>query len=415
MKKNVWIMNHYASGMFFNKGGRHYNFAKYLKQSGYTPILFCANSKHNATGCFFETDALWHEHHAEEIDVPFVFVKARAYTSNGKQRILNMIDFYLNVKKAAKEYASTHGKPDIIYASSVHPLTLVAGIQLAKYFKVKCICEMRDRWPKAIVEYSNRWNDTNPLIKLLYHGEKWIYKKADNLIFTVEGCYQYIIDQGWEKEIPREKVHYINNGVDLEVYPYNKEHFQVDDADLKNPDIFKVIYTGSIRKVNNLGLLLDAAKEIKNPQIKFLIWGSGNEQSMLEQRLVDENITNVTFKGRVEKKYIPYIVSNADLNLVHSSPTSVAVYGPSLNKLFEYLAAERPVLVDYPINYNPVITFAAGTDISDPTAKNIASEIERYTGMSSEEIVTFCENAKRASQEFDFKNLTKKLINVIEK
>ena len=68
---------------------------------------------------------------AEEIGVPFVFVQARTYTGNGKQRILNMMDFYRNVKKVASEYAAKHGKPDIIYASTVHPLTLVAGIHLA--------------------------------------------------------------------------------------------------------------------------------------------------------------------------------------------------------------------------------------------------------------------------------------------
>ena len=30
--KKIWIMNHYAGGMFFQKGGRHYYFAKYLKK-----------------------------------------------------------------------------------------------------------------------------------------------------------------------------------------------------------------------------------------------------------------------------------------------------------------------------------------------------------------------------------------------
>lgn len=31
MKKNVWIMNHYATDMILNKGGRHYNFIENLK------------------------------------------------------------------------------------------------------------------------------------------------------------------------------------------------------------------------------------------------------------------------------------------------------------------------------------------------------------------------------------------------
>ena len=282
MNTNIWILNHYASDMYFDQGGRHYNFAKNLRRAGYAPVIFGANSKHGKPECFLETDALWEERIAEEIDTPFVFVRARTYTGNGKQRVLNMIDFYRNVKKAAKEYAAQHGRPDVIFASSVHPLTLVAGIQLAKQFGVKCVCEVRDLWPESIVVYSDRFTKDNPLIKLLYRGEKWIYKKADALVFTMEGAYDYIAEQGWEKEIPRSKVHYINNGVDLEQFDYNKEHFRVEDPDLNDPNIFKVVYTGSIRRVNNLGLLLDAAKCVKDPRVTLLVWGGGDERETLD-------------------------------------------------------------------------------------------------------------------------------------
>lgn len=74
--------------------------------------------------------------------------------------------------------------------------------------------------------------------------EKWIYTKADAVVFTVEGAYDYIKEQHWEKEVPRSKVYYINNGVDLELFDYNKEHFRVEDKDLDDPEIFKVVYTG---------------------------------------------------------------------------------------------------------------------------------------------------------------------------
>lgn len=125
--KKIWIMNHYATDTFFDHGGRHYYFAKYLKRMGYEPVIFGSNAVHGEPELYFPDPSLWHEHRAEDIDVPYVFVRSRAYSGNGKQRILNMVDFYRNVQKAAKEYAQIHGKPDVIVASSVHPLTLVAG------------------------------------------------------------------------------------------------------------------------------------------------------------------------------------------------------------------------------------------------------------------------------------------------
>lgn len=117
----------------------------------------------------------------------------------------------------------------------------------------------------------------------------------------MEGAYDYIVQQGWEKEIPRSKVHYVNNGVDLETFHYNREHFQVEDPDLQDPETFKVVYTGSIRLVNNLGLLLDAAKKVTDPRVRFLIWGDGDERERLEQRVRDEGIGKWCSKARMGK------------------------------------------------------------------------------------------------------------------
>lgn len=414
MRKNVWIWNHYATNTYFDKGGRHYNFAKYLKKAGYEPVVFGSNAKHGKPETFYSNIRLWQEHMAEEIGVPFVFVRSRTYGDNGKQRVLNMIDFYRNVKKTAKEYAALHGKPDVIYASSVHPLTLVAGIQVAKHFGVKCICEVRDLWPESIVAFSSRFTKSNPLIRLLYRGEKWIYEKADALIFTMEGAYDYIVDQGWEKDIPRSKVHYINNGVDLEKFLYNQEHYQVSDADLRNPEQFNVVYTGSIRRVDHLGMLLDAAKLVTNPRIRFLIWGDGNERGAMERRVQEEQISNVVFKGLVEKKYIPNIVMQSDVNLAHLEGKSLFRYGISVNKLFEYLAAEKPILFDLFASYNPVERFQAGIVLQQQTPKTIAAAVDAMSHMSPAEIDGFCKGAKAGAEAYSFSSLTNMLIDVIE-
>lgn len=413
MKKNVWIMNHYAGSMYFSQGGRHYSFAKYLKRAGYEPVIFCANSRHGTPEPWFPNEALWHEHIAEELEVPFLFVRARTYMGNGKQRLLNVLDFYRNVKKAAKEYAAAHGKPDVIYASSVHPLTLVAGLSLAKCFGVECICEMRDLWPESIVAYGIAGLH-NPAVIALRQLEKWIYKKADEVVFTMEGAYDYIVERGWEKDVPRSKVHYINNGVDLEQFDYNKIHFLVEDTVLNDPDTFKVAYTGSIRKVNNLGLLLDASKCVKNPRIQFLIWGDGDERKVLEQRVQEECISNVTFKGSVEKKYVPSIVSHADLNFAHNTFSSLFRFGISFNKLFDYFAAGRPVLCDFPCPYNPAITYRAGIEVLTAQPQQIAKAIDAMAALPEQEWQIYSANARRAAENYDFKQLTEKVISIIE-
>lgn len=412
MKTNIWILNHYASGMYFDCGGRHYNFAKYLRRAGYAPVIFSANSKHGKAERFLETDTLWEEHIAEEIDTPFVFVRARTYTGNGKQRVLNMIDFYRNVKKAAKEYAAQHGKPDVIYASSVHPLTLLAGLQLAKHFGVKCVCEVRDLWPESIVSFGIA-GPYNPAVLALRRLEKWIYKNAGAVVFTMEGAYDYIVEQGWENEIPRSKVYHINNGVDLEQFDYNTEHFRVDDPDLDDPNTFKVVYTGSIRKANGLGILVDAAKAIRDPRIKILVWGEGDEREELTRRVDEEGLTNIVFKGKVEKKYVPSIVSRADLNLIHWGEVHMIQYGVSYNKLFDYMAAGRPIFSTVRPGYSIWEKYDCGRDTEDSRPEPLAHELEKMAALPPEDLSRLGRNARKGAEDYDFRVLTQKLLNVI--
>lgn len=419
MDKTVWIMNHYASHMLFDKGGRHYWFAKYLDRAGYKPVVFCANIQNTKTNeRYIDTEELWAVKEAEEIHTPFVYVKARKYQGNGKQRVLNMFDFYRNVKKTAMEYSKKYGKPDVILASSVHPLTMVAGIQLAKKFGVKCICEVRDLWPEAIVAYSKRIKKNSIPAKIMYAGEKWIYKKAAAVIFTQEGGPDYVCEHGWDKKhggpIDNEKLFHINNGVDLEAFDENLMSFPYVDEDLDNPNLYKVVYCGAIRRINNLGLIVDAAKLITNSKIKFVIFGSGDELESLKQRVVNEKITNVVFKGRVNKQFIPSIDSKADLNVVHWEMNPLLRVGESYNKSFEYFAAGKPVFYTVRPGYSIVEKYHGGrlTDGFEP--KDIAAGIQKMAEMSNEERAEMAVNARKTAEVYDFKNLTKILIDIIE-
>lgn len=413
MKKNVWIMNHYANNHFYNKGGRHYWFAENLIRRGYKPTVFCANTRHNSDEIIEVEES---KYVIKESDgIPFVFVKTSPYKKNGINRINNMISFYRNLFPATKNYIKTHGKPDVILASSVHPLTLVAGIKLARRFDIPCICEVRDLWPESIVAYGAL--KRNSLIaKMLYLGEKWIYQKADSIIMTWEGGIEYIIDQGWENEIELKKINHISNGVVIDTFDKNSEQYKLTDSDLDCNDYKNIVYAGSIRKVNNIGMLLDAAKIIQNQgkeDIRFLIFGSGDESESLKRRCERENIDNVIFKGRVEKKYVPSILKKSYINILHNSSTSLDKYGQSQNKLFEYLAAGNCIVQTYTTGYSICNKFKCGISAPVQNAEEIAKAI--IVASSDDEKNTLMGiNAREAAYQFDFNNLTEKLINIIE-
>lgn len=418
MKKNVWILNHYAAGMHYSSGGRHYWFAKYLKREGYEPVIFCANTKHGIREHYVNTSDLWTVLHDEDIDVPFVLVRSSLYASNGIDRVLNMVNFYRNVQRVAKRYAREHGKPDIIYASSVHPLTLVAGIRLAKHFGVKCICEVRDLWPEAIVAYSSRIKRDSLFAKAMYAGEHWIYVHSDALIFTQEGGLDYVREKGWDLEhggrVDMCKAHHINNGVDLEAFDENLCEHPYPDEDMDNSDIIKVVYTGAVRRVNNLGILVDAAKCFSDQRMRLIVFGDGDELDGLMKRVKNEGIGNVVFKGRVHKRFIPSIVSRSDVNVVHWEMNPLVRVGESYNKAFEYYAAGKPVFYTITPGYSIAVRYGAGVLTEGFGPSDIASGIERLAHLPEEKKAEMSLNARHVAEIYDFKLLTEQLIDIIE-
>lgn len=210
------------------------------------------------------------------------------------------------------------------------------------------------------------------------------------------------------------KAYHINNGVDLEDFDKNLNEYTYQDDDLDNPDIYKVVYAGAVRRINNVGLLLDAAKLITNPKIRFIIFGNGDELETLKQRVIDEKISNVIFKGRVNKQFIPSIVSKSDLNLVHWEMNPLLRVGESYNKAFEYFAAGKPVFYTIRPGYSIVEKYHCGRLTNGFSPKDIAEGIQNMASMTEEEKKMMALNARKVAEIYDFENLTKKLIRIIE-
>lgn len=405
----VWILNHTATPPSMGGLVRHYYFSRYLTAMGHEVKLFTSSMVHNTDVNMITGRELYKE--VEMDGVPYTFVRSSNYQGNGFSRIWDMLGFPVRLWRACNRFEL----PDVIYTSSPDPITAFMAVLYARRKKLPCVVEIRDLWPESIVDYKGI-SRKNPVIRMLYRLEKWLYQHADRLIFTMEGGADYIREQGWDKDIDLSKVRNVNNGVDLKEFDANREEYRLADPDLENPGTFKVIYTGSVRDANHVGLLVDAAKllEQKNPEIKFLIYGDGNQRKPLEKRIEDEQIGNVYMKGRIEKKYIPYVVSCADLNVLNYIYHPITRFGGSQNKLFEYFASGKPVLADIKSGYDLIERYQAGVATNDQSPEHIAELIRSFATMDPEERQRYQGNARRAAEDFDYPNLTQKLCAILE-
>lgn len=412
--KKIWLWNHDATCMYYNEGGRHYWFSKELKKNDWEPIIFCSNINHfngEVTGFSGLYKML------DNKEIPFVFIKTAPYHGNGVSRVWNWITFYLGLFPVTIKMAKNYGRPDIILASSVHPLTMVAGIQISRILKVPCVCEIRDLWPEAIFNV-NKVKENSFLGKLMIRGEHWIYKNADSLIFTKEGDTDYLSERRWLKsqggDVDIHKCHYINNGVDLAQYKERMCKHQFSDEDLEN-DKFKIIYTGTIRKVNDLSCVLKCAELLKDyTDIQFLIYGDGDFLPQLKEAAISSNLPNIKFKGYLNRKYIPYILSKSSLNLLnYSSNLYNWSRGNSSNKLFEYMASGTPILSTVKMNYSPLEKYNCGLSLQNNSPEEMASAILSFKNMPLKERAILGRNAAKGAEDFDTRVLGKHFICLI--
>ena len=414
----VWILNHYAIDHLYSNGGRHFWIAENLKKDGYEPVVFGCNEKHNSNGTYFKSNKLARIVYSKN-RVPFVAIQSTQYTGNGISRVRNMIVFALNLIKVCKLYAKKHGKPNVIYASSVHPLTVLAGEYLARYFNVPCIGEVRDLWPETLVAYG-AIKRNSIVARFLYEGEKKMYQWADAMVFTMEGASDYIKEHKWDKSnggpVDLDRVFHVCNGIDIEQFDYNARDFIISDPDLDSESVFCVVYTGAIKRANNVGLLVDTAKSLRDiDDLKILIWGEGNEVEQLQEKVKKEKLEDkVVFKGFVEKKYVASICRRADICLMHWERTSVNDYGYDYNKLFDYLASGNIVFSTIQSGHSLLEEKNCGIETVGTSPEDFANGIRGIYEMTVQERNTWGRKARKVAYDYDFKVLTQKVEEVIK-
>lgn len=404
----IWIINHYAIPPSLGGLNRHYYFKKYLERKGYKVRIFSCARIHNSDVDLSENNQLFTERIVDGED--YVFVKSPAYQGNGLSRILNMFSFAHSVRKIWKHYKADN--PSVIYTSSPDPFTAVAAQRLAIRHGLPNVVEIRDLWPMSIVEYQGV-SETNPIIRVLYQIEKRLYVKADAIVFTCPGGKDYILDRKWENAVKLDKIYYINNGVDVESCERDGQEIIYHDADLED-DKFKVIYCGSIREANHVDLLVDVANELKSKDnIEFIIFGDGSARESLKNKARMLGLENIHFKGRVEKKYVPYILSKASLNVLTYKQAATWKYGGSQNKMFDYLYSKVPVITNIKMGHSILAENKCGIECGSDNPGDFAAAILKVYEMDANEYMKMCDNAYNAALSFDYQLLSDKFESVI--
>lgn len=404
MKKKIWLVNPGAMPPKYEVRIQTLKRAQYLKEAGYDVTIIGGSYLHNTTINLIKDNRKFIE--AEYDGIKFIHIKTNNYSGNGIMRFYNLILFNFRLFFLSKKFA----KPDIIAQMAMVPFGNIL-YYVAKRFNAKNIVDVVDLWPESFVAFG-LISKNNPLTKLAYWAEKWLYEHADEIVFSMEGGKDYIIEKGWDLDsggkIDLNRVHYINNGVDLTDFNKNKNLYKIDDSDLENDSLFKVIYLGSIRLANNIKLLIDAAELLKDQKsLKFLIYGDGDDRIYLENYCKNKRLDNVVFKQKwIELKYVPYVLSKSSLNILNYMPSPIARFGGSQSKSFQYMASGKPICANIKMGYCPITKYKLGIAKDFKTSAEYANAILSFVSLNSKEYTQMCNNARNAVEYYDYKKLT---------
>lgn len=313
-------------------GTRHYELARRLVDSG-QEFAIVASDLNYLTGKKVEANA-----RAGIEDYDGVQVR-RAWTYSALHRsfvwrVVSFLSFMLTSIWTALKVKHV----DLVMGTSPPIFQAVSAWMISVLKWKPFLLEIRDLWPEFAVDMGVLKNPV--LIWLARRLERFLYARASHLLVNSPAYRDYLIELG----VPASKISFIANGVDPGMFL----------VDIVGEDVrtqynltrkFIVTYAGAMGMANNLEVVLEAAALLNDlPDIHFLMVGDGKDRVKLGALAAQMGVQNVTFTGSRPKSQMPSILAESDvcLAVLRDIPMFRTTYP---NKVFDYMAAARPVVL----------------------------------------------------------------------
>ncbi len=413
--KTIWIIDHYSSEPKYGGISRQYDFALELSKRGYNIVVISSSFSHFTHKYISEED-----YFISKINnnAHYIYLKTKPYKENGGlSRLKNMISFERAIKKYRDKIARELGNPDVISGCSVHPFAWVAASKASKKYKARLVIEVRDLWP-AVWVLSGDKSKYHPMVLFFGILEKWAYRKADRIIYSMVYGDRYICG---ELGFSREKSYLIGQPMDCERFDkYAETKFELIPEYIRNfiRDSFVCVFAGYYMKYEGVYTMLEAAKILKEKDIpiKMVFVGSGQEKDKMELFVKENHLDNVCVGSRIRKEAIPALLKLSKICMAHlavEGHDKAYQYGVSKNKVNEYLYSGACTIYGFLYKDDVVATSGAGYVIEPFNSQELAERIEEVYNMQDREYSKFSINGRAYINDFHkVQVLTDKLENI---
>ena len=292
--------------------------------------------------------------------VRFCVIQTPKYQSNGADRAVNVMHFTTKLWHYRNKI-SDKLKPDVVIASSTHPFDFLAAKAIAKRNNAVIIFEVHDIWPLSLIELYG-FSPVHPLMRLIDHCTRFALENSDAVITLLPRLSDYCR----EYRIQPRRIAYLPNGAaqPAAITPPLEHLNAINQARHQYRGI--VMYAGGIARANVVDEFLAIAKIM--PDIGFICVGEGQEKEQLNKI----KPKNVVFMPGVAHAQLPMLLQTADVLWIGVQNLKVYRYGFAMNKLYDYMASGRPVVISAPSKYHPISYANCG--ITVPSSDKIKTQ-----------------------------------------
>lgn len=272
-------------------------------------------------------------------------------------------------------------RADAVYAVST-PLTVgFLALILSKLWRRPFVFEVTDLWPDGLVALGVV--KRGPLLSLMRWMERTCYRNAAQIVALTRGIQEGIIAKG----VPPEKVTLITNGFDPELFssvdPNARDAWRAKLG--VAPNDFLCTYLGAHGIYNSLGTIIEAAIALRDRgDIKFVLLGDGDDKARLIRMVTEQGLANVQFLDPIPRGESVNFLTAADAFLIPNRAGDF--FRMNLpNKLFDFLATARPILVAGAGETPDVITAAnCGIVVPAEDAEGMARAIAEIAALPAD-------------------------------
>lgn len=374
----IWYISKYAVSPKYNNAYRQYYLSKYFAREGHKTSLISSRSAALYAPCAIR--GLF----KREVDGNLEHIILNGPTIRygfSVRRVISWIVFEFNLLLYCLGVRK-NDRPDVMIVSSLSILTFVTGVFLRFLFRCKLIVEIRDVYPRTLVEVGG-FSTYNPLVIVLGWIEKLGYRYADGIVSSLPNFRSHLLSVMPSAE--RKPYRYIPMGIDDDLLSDSSETGSFAGVDGR-PGTFVVGYAGTVGIANSVETIVDAARVLSKRKlpILFYILGDGTQLETMKIRAAD--LDNIVFLGKIPKQRVPGFLEKCDLLVNPWRRLAIYELGVSPNKWIDYMRAAKPIIVAYS-GYRCIVDEAgcgAFVDAEDPQA--LADEIARWASLPAETV-----------------------------